>query len=67
MYYRGYNVHRCDRPTYSHAGLLVAIRHELNMAEIAIYQDIQLVSGTTQKITLTAYYQLPPLYKNPRS
>lgn len=62
--YLGFDVHRRDRTTDTHGGVLLAVKKELQLSDVTRSKDVEMISGTIQiskrkKLFLASCYRPP--------
>lgn len=62
--YLGYDVHRHDRSTDPHGGVLIAAKRELQLSDITRSKETEMISGSVQlskrkKLIVAAFYRPP--------
>lgn len=61
--YLGFDIHRRDRVTDAHGGVLLAAKKDLQLGEVELGKDVEIISGSIQlkskKLFLASYYRPP--------
>lgn len=60
----GFDVHRSDRPNSPHGGVLLAVKRELNVADVRCSDSVELITGciktkSKKRIVIGSYYRPP--------